>query len=162
MIPWLETMSDKNQPITDSAIRNKAREVASTLHIGHSQFKASSGWVDNFKRRHNIRKGVYTSDGPAEYDTKGAAGRESGPRGKDHSEEIAASQAEELQKCFPKPQITAKVLSPNASGSGTERFSSDPRLQNAFETIFLWISAKGPDFISIHEETVLQGLAKRI
>lgn len=44
--------------LTDQLIRNKAREVAKDIGITEDKFKASSGWVENFKHRHNIRRGV--------------------------------------------------------------------------------------------------------
>src|ERR1700761_4799169 len=59
MIPWLTKMTRLKRTITDKSIRMKAREIADDLKIDPRQFKASSGWIDNFKRRHNIRKGVY-------------------------------------------------------------------------------------------------------
>ena len=59
MIPWLTKMTRLKRTITDKSIRMKAREIADGLKIDPRQFKASSGWIDNFKRRHNIRKGVY-------------------------------------------------------------------------------------------------------
>lgn len=44
--------------LTDQLIRSKAREVAKDIGISDDKFKASSGWVENFKHRHNIRRGV--------------------------------------------------------------------------------------------------------
>ncbi|KZW00947.1 hypothetical protein EXIGLDRAFT_761236 [Exidia glandulosa HHB12029] len=44
--------------LTDQLIRNKARDVAKEIGISEDKFKASSGWVENFKHRHNIRRGV--------------------------------------------------------------------------------------------------------
>ncbi|EJD39974.1 CenpB-DNA-bind-domain-containing protein [Auricularia subglabra TFB-10046 SS5] len=44
--------------LTDQLIRSKARDVAKDIGISDDKFKASSGWVENFKHRHNIRRGV--------------------------------------------------------------------------------------------------------
>ena len=40
-------------------IRTKAREVAREMDIGEDKFKASAGWVENFKHRQGIKKGVW-------------------------------------------------------------------------------------------------------
>lgn len=47
--------------ISDHMIRTKAKEVALEMNIGEDKFKASAGWVENFKHRNNIRKGVWES-----------------------------------------------------------------------------------------------------
>jgi hypothetical protein len=49
--------------LTDSVIRNKAKEVAKQLQIPEDKFKASSGWVENFKHRHGIRRGQFHGNG---------------------------------------------------------------------------------------------------
>lgn len=51
--------------LSDSLIRNKARDIAKALRISEDKFKASSGWVENFKHRHGIRRGVWHGDGKA-------------------------------------------------------------------------------------------------
>jgi hypothetical protein len=45
--------------LSDQLIRNKAREIARSMNIGDDKFKASSGWIENFKHRHNIKRGVW-------------------------------------------------------------------------------------------------------
>jgi hypothetical protein len=50
-------------PLTDSLIRNQAKSVAKRLGVPEDKFKASSGWVENFKHRHGIRGGVWRGDG---------------------------------------------------------------------------------------------------
>lgn len=52
MIKWVTTARDKNLPISGTLIREKAREFADAL--GHEDFSASIGWLDKFKKRHNI------------------------------------------------------------------------------------------------------------
>jgi hypothetical protein len=54
---------DKKVQLTDSVIRNKAKEVAKQLQIPEDKFKASSGWVENFKHRHGIRRGQFHGNG---------------------------------------------------------------------------------------------------
>lgn len=59
MREWLSECRAKKQLIQDIAIRQKAREVAREMHIGEDKFKASAGWVENFKHRHGIKKGIW-------------------------------------------------------------------------------------------------------
>ncbi|KIK91886.1 hypothetical protein PAXRUDRAFT_74013, partial [Paxillus rubicundulus Ve08.2h10] len=59
LVNWLVKMKQQNTLLTDALIRNKAKETARNLQIPDERFKASSGWVENFKHRHNIRKGVW-------------------------------------------------------------------------------------------------------
>ncbi|KAI0041736.1 CenpB-DNA-bind-domain-containing protein [Auriscalpium vulgare] len=62
MIRWLEECSERSMMLTDSVIRAKAKEVAKGMQIPDDKFKASSGWVENFKQRHGIRRGVYQGE----------------------------------------------------------------------------------------------------
>ncbi|KAK2465222.1 hypothetical protein APHAL10511_002576 [Amanita phalloides] len=61
--PWLEECHNKQIVITDALIRTKAKEVAQRLHIPEERFKASSGWIENFKLRQGIKSGKLTGDG---------------------------------------------------------------------------------------------------
>ncbi|KAJ7134441.1 Tc5 transposase DNA-binding domain-containing protein [Mycena epipterygia] len=63
MVKWLLECRDTNTVLSDSMIRNKAKEVARDLGIPEERFKASSGWIENFKHRHGVRAGVWTGDG---------------------------------------------------------------------------------------------------
>ncbi|EIN12370.1 hypothetical protein PUNSTDRAFT_124253 [Punctularia strigosozonata HHB-11173 SS5] len=60
---WLVEMDAAKQILTDASIRQKAKEVARTMEIPEDKFKASSGWIENFKHRHGIRRGVWQGDG---------------------------------------------------------------------------------------------------
>jgi Tc5 transposase DNA-binding domain len=60
---WLYECREKKVQLTDSVIRNKAKEVAKQLQIPEDKFKASSGWVENFKHRHGIRRGQFHGNG---------------------------------------------------------------------------------------------------
>ncbi|KAF5389294.1 hypothetical protein D9757_003469 [Collybiopsis confluens] len=46
-------------PLTDRSLRERARAIARSHGITPEQFKASSGWVENFKHRHGIRNGFW-------------------------------------------------------------------------------------------------------
>jgi hypothetical protein len=66
LVEWLGTFTaSNNTTLSDSLIRAKAKEVAKNLRISEEKFKASSGWVENFKHRHGIRRGVWYGDGKA-------------------------------------------------------------------------------------------------
>jgi hypothetical protein len=68
MEAWLHEVhkNGRSRPLvtlSDHNIRTKAKEIARNLQISEEKFKASSGWVENFKHRHNIKRGVW--NGPA-------------------------------------------------------------------------------------------------
>lgn len=64
-------MSDSNTPITDSTIHDKAIEIARKLAEQDTdrsgdweKFKASTGWVENFRLRHGIKRGLWNPREP--------------------------------------------------------------------------------------------------
>lgn len=71
MLLWLEELSEAGDTITDAKIQKKALEIADELRkkygtIGSEKgkdkdesFKASAGWIENFKRRHHVKGGVW-------------------------------------------------------------------------------------------------------
>ncbi|EJC98867.1 uncharacterized protein FOMMEDRAFT_142936 [Fomitiporia mediterranea MF3/22] len=59
MESWLAECRDSGTPISDAMIRVKAREIARSVHISEDKFKASAGWIENFKHRLNIKKGQW-------------------------------------------------------------------------------------------------------
>ncbi|KAL0960654.1 hypothetical protein HGRIS_005682 [Hohenbuehelia grisea] len=63
LVKWLEECKRNGTGLTDALIRNKAKEIARELNISEDKFKASSGWVENFKHRHGIRGGLWHADG---------------------------------------------------------------------------------------------------
>lgn len=63
LVKWLIEVTEGKQVLTDAAIRTKAKEVARILQIPEDKFKASSGWIENFKHRHGIRRGIWYGDG---------------------------------------------------------------------------------------------------
>lgn len=63
MIGWVKEEAAKKTVFTDAMIRNKALEITASQPSLHGVFKASPGWVENFKARHGIRKGVWHGEG---------------------------------------------------------------------------------------------------
>ncbi|KIY67115.1 CenpB-DNA-bind-domain-containing protein [Cylindrobasidium torrendii FP15055 ss-10] len=63
LLDWIHLPETKKTPLTDMRLRDKAKEIARELGVTEERFKASSGWVENFKNRHGIRGGAYIGDG---------------------------------------------------------------------------------------------------
>ena len=63
MLDWLDVVGDTDIILTDAMIRAKAREIADRHGYTEDKFKASSGWVENFKARQGIKKGRLTDNG---------------------------------------------------------------------------------------------------
>lgn len=51
-LEWFKIARDKNVPMSGPLVREKALYFAESL--GHTDFIASVGWLDKFKKRHNI------------------------------------------------------------------------------------------------------------
>lgn len=67
MKTWVVTESAQGQIFTDAMIRNKAVELGRKWkQETEGKFKASPGWVENFKARIGIRKGRYLGNGTGE------------------------------------------------------------------------------------------------
>ncbi|KAG6917467.1 hypothetical protein DXG01_002444 [Tephrocybe rancida] len=69
LLKWLSTLppsssslSSTPNPIgvSDTAIRTRAKAIARALHVPEEKFKASSGWVDNFKARAGVKGGLWS------------------------------------------------------------------------------------------------------
>ncbi|THH27041.1 hypothetical protein EUX98_g7159 [Antrodiella citrinella] len=60
---WLRECHEQKIIFTDALIRDKAKEIARSMEWPDDKFKASSGWVENFKHRHGIRKGIWNGYG---------------------------------------------------------------------------------------------------
>ncbi|XP_044595847.1 tigger transposable element-derived protein 4-like [Cotesia glomerata] len=52
LLEWIKQTMDKNIPIDGPLLKEKSKQFASKLGINN--FLASNGWLDGFKRRHNI------------------------------------------------------------------------------------------------------------
>ncbi|CAL1712734.1 unnamed protein product [Somion occarium] len=59
MKDWLRECTHNKIILTDAMIRQKALEFADQWGWSKDKFKASSGWVENFKHRWGIRKGMW-------------------------------------------------------------------------------------------------------
>lgn len=65
MTLWVRALHKEGRSFTDAMIRDKALEIASKIPTYQTtvKFRASPGWVENFKARMGIRKGRYWGDG---------------------------------------------------------------------------------------------------
>jgi len=52
VVKWFKQCRDANVSIGGPILKEKAENFAKSL--GHEQFKASNGWLENFKKRHGI------------------------------------------------------------------------------------------------------------
>lgn len=52
VIMWLKQCRDKNIPISGPVLQEKAQHFAEQL--SHPDFRASNGWLDRFKKRHEV------------------------------------------------------------------------------------------------------------
>jgi IS30 family transposase len=53
VLHWIESLQTQDMLITNQMIRNKALQIAKELEI--NKFKASNGWLESFRQRHQIR-----------------------------------------------------------------------------------------------------------
>ncbi|EJF57114.1 CenpB-DNA-bind-domain-containing protein [Dichomitus squalens LYAD-421 SS1] len=60
---WVKKASKEGKVLTDALLRRKAREFGDHMGYTEDKFKASSGWLENFKHRHGIRRGVWHGNG---------------------------------------------------------------------------------------------------
>ena len=58
---WYSLARQCSVPVTGPMLQEEARIIAEKM--GHLQFRASNGWLDSFKKRHNIRQ--FTISGEA-------------------------------------------------------------------------------------------------
>lgn len=63
MLEWCRMARSKNIPLLGPMLQAKAIAVAAVMELGH--FKASNGWLEEFKTRYNI-KGMTVSGESAE------------------------------------------------------------------------------------------------
>ena len=52
---WSQQMLSQNAILTDGLLQLQAKKFMTLLDISEDDFKASNGWLDRFKKRHNIR-----------------------------------------------------------------------------------------------------------
>ncbi|KAH9933236.1 CenpB-DNA-bind-domain-containing protein [Epithele typhae] len=63
---WVIQASGEGKTLTDAVLRQKARELGNADGFTPDKFKASSGWLENFKNRVGIRRGTYVGNGTLE------------------------------------------------------------------------------------------------
>ncbi|KAG9121844.1 hypothetical protein FRC07_002031 [Ceratobasidium sp. 392] len=56
LLKWVKECQENGTSITDTRIKAKARECAAEIGLPEGKFKASSGWIENFKVRNNLTK----------------------------------------------------------------------------------------------------------
>ena len=59
-----------NVTVSDIAIRMRAKGIMKKKGISEDKFKASAGWVENFKQRNKVKKGIWQGEeikAPEEY-----------------------------------------------------------------------------------------------
>ncbi|EDW90061.1 tigger transposable element-derived protein 6 [Drosophila teissieri] len=49
---WFSRVRSENIPISGEMVREKAKQIA--VELGYSNFSASSGWLEKWRKRHNI------------------------------------------------------------------------------------------------------------
>lgn len=60
VLKWIRMIRDKNVPLSKTLIQEKALEYAKLL--GHSDFQASTGWLEKFKIRHGMHQKVFSGE----------------------------------------------------------------------------------------------------
>ena len=63
MVRYITEEMPKDELLTDRKIREIAKRFAAMQHLGEDRFKASSGWIENFKQRHGIKRGIWHGEG---------------------------------------------------------------------------------------------------
>jgi len=53
---WTRRIFSRNAVLTDKLLQLQAKKFAELLNISEVEFKASQGWIDKFKKRHDIRR----------------------------------------------------------------------------------------------------------
>lgn len=56
LLKWVKACQENGTNITDTRIKAKAKECAAEIGLPEGKFKASSGWIENFKIRNNLTR----------------------------------------------------------------------------------------------------------
>ena len=60
---WVRAAAAQKKTLTDAVLRQEARRLGDKMDLTSDKFKASSGWLENFKHRYGIRRGQYFGQG---------------------------------------------------------------------------------------------------
>ncbi|CAE6478378.1 unnamed protein product [Rhizoctonia solani] len=56
LLKWVKQCQENGTNITDTRIKAKAKDCAADIGLPEGKFKASSGWIENFKLRNNLTR----------------------------------------------------------------------------------------------------------
>ncbi len=161
MIPWLVKMTRAKRPITDKDIGAKAKEIAQNLAIEPQHFKASSGWIDNFKRRHEIKKGVYRgAKRRKEGSEDGSLERVPSPQSLEDGQATAPFDWDEGRRGSFANSGNSLETSPSLSSE--EDFRGESEVDHAFRVIHSWLERQPKGFASEAERNLLENLRRRV
>lgn len=120
---WLQECSTDGKTITDAAIREKAKSLVPELVLSGT-FKASAGWLDNFKQRNGIRHGRWDGSGTRALDERAV-----GLHGLAEKAAEAIDTSGTLDARFPESFLEEQGVLPlpNAATSNTSNPSPDQR-----------------------------------
>jgi len=153
--------------LSDSFIRSIAKKVAEEQQVAPERFKASSGWVDNFKSRAAIRRGVMTkgleglqidedssdSEGIVHIITQPTFGD---PDSEDSPEPPSVSQPHHGYQLLPPPQPPSILLRVN------EGAATLPDAENAINLLRAFVADQPEDFVTDAERDALVHISQRL
>ncbi|KAJ1309965.1 hypothetical protein OPQ81_006723 [Rhizoctonia solani] len=94
LLKWVKQCQENGTTITDTRIKAKAKECAAEIGLPEGKFKASSGWIENFKLRNNLtRRSQDEQDAPPAHE----ATEDPEHMDEDESMPITASQATQIE-----------------------------------------------------------------
>ncbi|KAG8762358.1 hypothetical protein FRC11_009661 [Ceratobasidium sp. 423] len=94
LLKWVRQCQENGTNITDTRIKAKAKECAAEIGLPEGKFKASSGWIENFKLRNSLTR--------RSQDEQGASPAHEAAQEPEHMDEdegvpIMASQATQIE-----------------------------------------------------------------
>jgi hypothetical protein len=94
LLKWVKECQENGTNITDTRIKAKAKECAAEIGLPEGKFKASSGWIENFKIRNSLTR--------RSQDDREVSPADEGPDESEHMDEdedlpIPASQATQIE-----------------------------------------------------------------
>lgn len=174
LIEKLREFSKEGSVLSDSLIRTTAREVAIEQKVLDEKFKASSGWVDNFKSRAGIRRGIMKkgTDEPPNSNESPAYGGGStdtfspnttrashGDSELDNgveSEDSAGTSSLRLQTSWhdlPSTNDSPSIIREPKQGLGIPTLSA---AESAMDTVLSFVYGQDDDFVTDAERNALQ------